>query len=75
MTLVANQPNGSPPSIRRWLSIPSGQYPWTNANIVMPSIVQAMHITPAECRREQSGNAINLVSPPASKEQIINASR
>lgn len=75
MTPVANQPNGSPQNIRRWLSIPSGQYPWTNANIVMPSIVQAMYETPAEARREQNRNAINSVSPPASKEQIHNASR
>lgn len=62
-------------NIKRWLSIPSGQYPWTNANIVMPSIQQAMHITPSECRRSQNSNAINSVSPPRTKEQIHNAFR
>ena len=74
MTPVANQPNGSPPNMTGlvWnLVVPS----WTAANITMPSIVQAMHITPAECRREENGNSINPVSPPASKEQIHNAFR
>jgi len=48
---------------------------WTTANIVMPSIQQAMHITPSECRRTQNRNAIELVSPPRIKEQIHNAFR
>ena len=74
MKPVANQPNGPTPNLTGlvWnLVVPS----WTAANITMPSIVQAMHITPAEARREQNRNAINSVSPPASKEQIINAFR
>ena len=74
MTPVANQPNGSPPNMTGlvWsLVVPS----WTAANITMPSIVQAMYETPAEARREQNRNAMNSVSPPASKEQVINAFR
>ncbi len=48
---------------------------WTTANIVMPSIQQAMHITPSECRRTQNSNAIESMSPPRIKEQIHNAFR
>ncbi len=48
---------------------------WTNANIVMPSIVRAMYETPSEARREQNRNAIELVSPHRAKEQTHNASR
>ncbi len=48
---------------------------WTTANIVMPSIQQAMHITPSECRRTQNSNAIESMSPPRTKEQIHNAFR
>jgi len=48
---------------------------WTTANIVMPTIQQAMHKTPSEVRRTQNGNAIRSVSPPRAKEQIHNAFR
>jgi len=48
---------------------------WTTANIVMPKIQQAMHITPSKARRTQNRKAINSVSPPRIKEQRHNAFR
>lgn len=74
MKLVDNKRLTAPPNKKGmvWSKIvPS----WTKTNIIMPSIEQAMHITPTECGLTQNSNAIDTVAPPTTQEQIHNASR
>jgi len=48
--------------IKRYLSIPSGQYPWINMNIIM--VRKSAKLIPSEFRRKENG-AIDCQTPHA----------